>query len=233
MQKERLAHRIYDTLKRVELFNEKAVDKKGQFSYLKWQKAWEFLNDNFPDNSFEFKTFQTPDGRTLDYMQYPDGTGSVHCEVTIRDVDEVVTRSMYLPILNHKNQPVKNPNAMAVNTAKQRCFVKCLAVMGLGMHIYLGAEDDPVYDDTKVKIEEERQEERQEEKPKKANAKPSSDPLADLRKVIKQNALDQEKIDDFFMSSKGMGLFAYVGKDPGSRLQPAIDFVTNMANKFK
>ncbi|MEC8767636.1 MAG: DUF1071 domain-containing protein, partial [Actinomycetota bacterium] len=209
------------------------VDKKGRFSYLKWQKAYEFLNENFPNNSFEFKTFKTPDGRVLDYMQYPDGTGSVHCEITIKDGEETVSKAMYLPILNHSNNPIKNPNSMAVNTAKQRCFVKCLAMMGLGMHIYLGAEDDPVYDDTRVKIEEIPQEEGQGDAPSRAVTKVPADPLADLRKVIKQNALDQEKIDDFFMSSKGVGLFSYVGEDPGSRLQPAIEFVTNMANKFK
>ena len=44
--------------------------------------------------------------------------------------------------MNHKNQPVINPNSFQVNTSKMRCLTKCLGMWGLGHYIYAG-EDLP------------------------------------------------------------------------------------------
>ena len=139
-----LAKKVIETFKRIKVFKNGHVEKKGRFSYLSWTAAIEILNDEFPDNSISFDTFPNQGGETcINY--YPDGTGQVSCTITIKDGDETFSKNMFLPILDNKNNPIKNPNAMAVNTAKQRCIVKCLAMMGLGLHVYKGAEDDPVY----------------------------------------------------------------------------------------
>jgi hypothetical protein len=47
-----------------------------------------------------------------------------------------------LPVLNHQNKAISNPNAMDVNTAMQRCLAKAIALHGIGLYIYAG-EDIP------------------------------------------------------------------------------------------
>ena len=47
-----------------------------------------------------------------------------------------------LPVLDFKNQAIKNPNAMHLNTAMQRCLAKAIALHGLGLYIFQG-EDLP------------------------------------------------------------------------------------------
>lgn len=140
-----LAKKVWDTFRKVKVFENNRVEKKGQFSYLSWAAAVEILNDNFPDNDIDFSQFVDAQGNPTIVNYYPDGTGEVVCKITIREDGAVFERSQSLPILDYKNNPIRNANAMAVNTAKQRCMVKCLAMMGLGLHVYQGAEDDPVY----------------------------------------------------------------------------------------
>ena len=47
---------------------------------------------------------------------------------------------MWLPIMDHKNNPINQPNCRQVNDAKMRCLVKCLAMFGLGLDVY-GAKE--------------------------------------------------------------------------------------------
>jgi hypothetical protein len=55
--------------------------------------------------------------------------------------------TMQLPVMNYKNQAVKNPDAMQVNTAMQRCLAKAIALHGIGLYIFQGedlADLDPL-----------------------------------------------------------------------------------------
>lgn len=52
------------------------------------------------------------------------------------------TRTCFLPVMDHRNKPITNPDAFQVNTAIMRCMTKCLALHGLGLYIYAG-EDLP------------------------------------------------------------------------------------------
>jgi len=52
------------------------------------------------------------------------------------------TMTAQLPVLDFSNKAMKNPDAMAVNTAMQRCLAKAIALHGLGLYIYQG-EDLP------------------------------------------------------------------------------------------
>jgi hypothetical protein len=50
--------------------------------------------------------------------------------------------TMHLPVMDHKNQAVKNPDAFIVNKNMMRCLVKAIACHGLGISVYAG-EDLP------------------------------------------------------------------------------------------
>jgi len=62
--------------------------------------------------------------------------------VTVRAGERESTRRMWLPCLDHANRPINGPNAFQVNTTRMRLLTKCLAMFGLGHHIYAG-EDVP------------------------------------------------------------------------------------------
>lgn len=110
------------------------VEKKQGFSYLSWAWAWGVLMEHFPDSKFSFERFQ--DGSEV--FRYPDGSAEVRCALTINGI----TRTMWLPVMDHRNSAIKNPDARAVNDAKMRCLVKAMALFGLGHYIYAG-EDLP------------------------------------------------------------------------------------------
>jgi hypothetical protein len=54
--------------------------------------------------------------------------------------------TMHLPVMDHRNKAIAEPDAFAVNTAMQRCLVKAIALHGLGLYIYAG-EDLPLSSD--------------------------------------------------------------------------------------
>ena len=51
-------------------------------------------------------------------------------------------KTCLLPVLDHRNKPIQNPDSFAVNTSIMRCLAKCIALHGLGLYIYAG-EDLP------------------------------------------------------------------------------------------
>jgi hypothetical protein len=53
---------------------------------------------------------------------------------------------MHLPVMDHRNQAVKNPDAFVVNKNMMRCLVKAIACHGLGINVYAG-EDLPLDED--------------------------------------------------------------------------------------
>lgn len=110
----------------------KHVEKKQNLSYLSWAWAWAILMSNYPESEFEF---EPPN-------EYPDGTAEIWVTVTVRSDEKSCQRRMWLPCLDHRNAPIKHPNAFQVNTTRMRCLTKALAMFGLGHHIYAG-EDIP------------------------------------------------------------------------------------------
>jgi hypothetical protein len=53
-----------------------------------------------------------------------------------------VPRTAQLPVMDHRNKAIANPDAFQVNTAMQRCLAKAIALHGIGLYIYAG-EDLP------------------------------------------------------------------------------------------
>jgi hypothetical protein len=52
------------------------------------------------------------------------------------------TMTAQLPVMDHKNKAIPNPDAFEVNKAMQRCLAKAIALHGIGLYIYAG-EDLP------------------------------------------------------------------------------------------
>ena len=125
-KKKTTAGEIWQTLSAIDCSDH--VEKKGNLTYLSWSWAWQILMENYPDSQYSFAPHEI----------MPDQTVMVHCQITI---DEV-TRTMWLPVMDHKNKAIANPSSFQVNTAMMRCLTKCISMLGLGAYIYAG-EDLP------------------------------------------------------------------------------------------
>tara|TARA_Y100000310_G_C20656116_1_gene802052 strand:+ start:433 stop:1299 length:867 start_codon:yes stop_codon:yes gene_type:complete len=132
---------VWKTLSKVDV--NAHIEKKGGLSYLSWAWAWGTLMEEYPEATYSFGThlITTDDGNTreTDVMYYPDGTGNVICTITISDL----TRTMWLPVMDFRNNAIQNPTSRQISDTKMRCLVKCMAMFGLGHYIYAG-EDIPV-----------------------------------------------------------------------------------------
>ena len=98
--------------------------KHGGLSYLSWSYAWHLLVSKYPDSTYYFG----------EPMTLPDGTMMVKAGVTVQGL----THEMQLPVLDHRNKPLASPNAFDYNSAQMRCLVKCIAMHGVGISLYLG-----------------------------------------------------------------------------------------------
>lgn len=146
---------VWETLSAINV-NEN-IEKKNGFSYLSWSWAWATLMNHYPDAEFWFENQSGENGELNNdgVIRYPDGTAEVRCVLTV----DAITHTMWLPVMDYKNQAIKNPNARDINDAKMRCLVKAMSLFGLGLYIYAG-EDLP--DASKQK------------------AAPAADPVADI-----------------------------------------------------
>lgn len=102
----------------------KGVERKGNLDYLSWAYAWNALVEEHPDSTYYFGEPST----------FPDGSVMVRAGVTV----EGLTHEMTLPVMNHRNQAIQNPNARDISDAQMRCFVKSIAMHGVGIGLYLG-----------------------------------------------------------------------------------------------
>jgi len=110
------------------------TEKKGNLTYLSWAWAWAEVLKIDPKATWEANA-KGLDGPA---MFFPDGSAMVGVSVTIKDH----AKSCLLPVMDHKNKAIKNPDAFAINTAIMRCLAKAIAMHGLGLYIYAG-EDLP------------------------------------------------------------------------------------------
>ena len=105
----------------------KYTEKKGSLTYLSWAWAVDQLMRHDPSANWVY-------GEPVRWNE----TVMVFCTVT------AFGKSMtcQLPVMDHRNKAIANPDSFAVNTAMQRCLVKAIALHGLGLYIYAG-EDLP------------------------------------------------------------------------------------------
>lgn len=115
---------IWATLSKIDV--SKHVEKKNGLTYLSWAYAWGILMQHYPQAEYSFAHHEV----------HQDGTVTVHCDVVIGQCH----RSMWLPVMDYKNNAIKNPDARKISDTKMRCLVKCISMLGLGWAIYAGED---------------------------------------------------------------------------------------------
>ena len=103
------------------------IEKKNGLSYLSWSWAVDVLLQHDPMATWEFP----------EPAVYGESV-MVYCNVHAFGK----TMRMHLPVMDYKNQALKNPNSVDINKAMMRCLAKCIACFGIGLYIYSG-EDLP------------------------------------------------------------------------------------------
>ena len=114
------------------------VEKKNGLSYLSWAWAWAEVLKIDPQATWEPEIFMHDQYTPAPFMRLPDGT----CMVKVSVVIKGHAKSCLLPVMDHRNKAIKEPDAFAVNTAIMRCMTKAVSMHGLGLYIYAG-EDLP------------------------------------------------------------------------------------------
>lgn len=119
------------------------TEKKNGMTYLSWAYAWTEVLKADPAATWKVELWGdgTGMGQTV-LMNFGD---SAMVWVTTTIFGKAIT--CQLPVLDYRNKPVANPDAMAINTAIMRCLVKSIAMQGLGLYIYAG-DDLPLEDAT-------------------------------------------------------------------------------------
>jgi hypothetical protein len=105
----------------------KHIEKKANLSYLSWAHAVDQL----------MRQDQTANWVFHEPQMFGESM-MVSCTVTA--FEKPIT--MHLPVMDNRNQAIKNPDAFQVNKNMMRCLVKAIACHGLGLYIYAG-EDLP------------------------------------------------------------------------------------------
>lgn len=140
------------------------VEKKQNLSYLSWAWAWAEALKADPAARFDVRMFHNSEGVQQSWMSV-HGTAMVFVSVTMFGKE----MECFLPVMDHRNKPIPDPDAFQVNTALMRCMTKCLALFGIGLYIYAG-EDLP-----------EEAESKPEPKPKKEEKEPEPIKADDLK----------------------------------------------------
>lgn len=114
------------------------AEKKNGLTYLSWAWAWAEVLKIDPGARWHATEYSDERGCARPCMYLPDGSAMVKTEVTIKGE----TKVCLLPVMDHRNKAIKNPDAFAINTAIMRCMTKAISMHGLGLYIYAG-EDLP------------------------------------------------------------------------------------------
>lgn len=121
---------VWETLSAINV-NEK-IEKKNGLSYLSWAWAWGVLMAHYPESYY-----------TIEDVNYnTDGSAMVSLTLTVKKGNNEFPRKMWLPVMDHRNQAISNPNAVDINKTLMRCLTKAISMFGLGFYIYAG-EDLP------------------------------------------------------------------------------------------
>ena len=115
------------------------IEKKNNLSYLSWAYAVDELLQADPMATWEYRFFDYADGQ-VPYCRIGE-TCMIFCAVTAFGK----TMTAQLPVMDHRNKAIQNPDSFQVNTAMQRCLAKAISLHGIGLYIYAG-EDLPEQD---------------------------------------------------------------------------------------
>ena len=118
---------VWETLSKIDV--SPYLDTKGQFSYLSWSYARAILSHFYP----QYRVVWLPSEK------FEDGTMMLHCRVEI----DHLSREHWLPVYDNKYNAIKNPNADDIQDNMQRCFVKTVALFGLGIQVFHNGSGTP------------------------------------------------------------------------------------------
>ena len=101
------------------------TERKGNLTYLSWTYAIDILLQNDPMATWEF----------LEPITYND-TMMVRTEVTALGK----TLKMQLPVMDNRNNAIKQPDARKISDSQMRCLAKNVACFGIGLYIFAGSD---------------------------------------------------------------------------------------------
>lgn len=116
------------------------TEKKGGLTYLSWAWAWAEVLKIDPAATWNV-IMHGPAGSESPCLWVGE-TALVMAEVTINGI----ARGCHLPVMDNRNNAVKNPDARKISDAIMRCMTKAISMHGLGLYIYAG-EDLPESDE--------------------------------------------------------------------------------------
>ena len=103
------------------------TERKGQAVYLSWAWAWQKLLEVDPA-----ARWTAHEWNEMPVMYLKDGSAMVKDSVELKgDIKTAV-----LPVMDHRNKAIQNPDAFQVNTAIMRALCKAAAMHGLGLYLY-------------------------------------------------------------------------------------------------
>jgi hypothetical protein len=106
------------------------IEKKGNLNYSSWAELWTELKKEYNEANFIIHEW---DG--IPYLKTSEGV-FVKVSVTIKDL----THTIFLPVMDFKNQSIKEPDAMQINKTIMRCLAKTISLHGLGLYLYRGED---------------------------------------------------------------------------------------------
>ena len=118
------------------------TEKKANLTYLSWAWAWAEALKADPQATFKVEMFGD--------KCFMDINGTAMVWVTVTMFDKPMT--CQLPVMDHRNKAIQNPDAFQVNTSIMRCMTKALSLHGLGLYIYNG-DDLPSFIEPESTIE--------------------------------------------------------------------------------
>ena len=154
-----LSKQVWQTLSAVDVSDH--IEKKGNLSYLSWAWAYGTMMEHYPDLHYTFEQDRCEFTNTVEII----------CSVLVNEKEQSMIRSMWLPVMDHRNKAIVNPDKFAINTTKMRSLVKCFSMFGLGHHIYAGEDINPAI----------------------ANAVITDDQIISIKKLLDETGADSEK----------------------------------------
>ena len=139
------AKSVWETLSEIDVSAH--LEQKGKFSYVSWAWAWALVKQKYPLATFKKLTFIDNQSNVLPFMRDSLTYTYVSCSINIDGIEQ----SEIFPVLGNRNEPLKAATSFQVNTAHQRCLVKCLAYFGFGTNIYPGEDLPVMYENYEVK----------------------------------------------------------------------------------
>ncbi len=129
---------VFETLNKINVNEFK--EKKGNYDYLSWSDAVQYVLSAFPDATWETHEFDVPmnKGEDFGWHKCPYMITDSGCFVKVSVCIEGITRTEVHAVMDNYNKAIKEPTATQINNSIKRCLVKCFALFGLGLYIYRG-----------------------------------------------------------------------------------------------